>query len=190
MKIRIINLSPEFLMEKIAGKAPATLISNLPSDAELLDIKYDLFTRQAQAIVRSESFDDVPETYPIPEFKLVYTTTPRSPAPKPALTQKATPSPTPASPKTETKPTAFFKPELAAARKSHVSPKSETNMVEEEFSTEQRQLLSFSIDGKFVVVKPVKFLKAEWDDINEVVRSLGGRWVKGDIISYWEIPIR
>jgi hypothetical protein len=38
------------------------------------------------------------------------------------------------------------------------------------------------------VVKPVQFLKAEWEDINEVVRSLGGKWVKGDIISYWEIP--
>ncbi len=34
------------------------------------------------------------------------------------------------------------------------------------------------------------FLKAEWDDINEVVRSLGGKWVKGDIISYWEIPLQ
>ena len=39
------------------------------------------------------------------------------------------------------------------------------------------------------MVKPVMFLKAEWEDINEVVRSLGGKWVKGDIISYWEIPL-
>jgi hypothetical protein len=39
------------------------------------------------------------------------------------------------------------------------------------------------------VVKPVQFLKAEWDDINDVVRGLGGKWVKGDIISYWEIPL-
>ena len=61
--------------------------------------------------------------------------------------------------------------------------------MEEEFSAEQRKLLSFSVDGNFLVVKPVKFLKAEWDDINEVVRSLGGRWVKGDIISYWEVPL-
>lgn len=68
MKIRIMNLSPEFLIERITGKTPATLISNLPSDVELLDIKYDLFTRQVQAIVRSESFDDVAETHPIPEF--------------------------------------------------------------------------------------------------------------------------
>jgi hypothetical protein len=36
----------------------------------------------------------------------------------------------------------------------------------------------------------VTFLKTEWDDINEVVRSLGGKWVKGDIISYWEIPLQ
>jgi hypothetical protein len=40
------------------------------------------------------------------------------------------------------------------------------------------------------VVKPIQFLKAEWEDINEVVRSLGGKWVKGDIISYWEIPLQ
>ena len=62
--------------------------------------------------------------------------------------------------------------------------------MEEEFSQEQRKLLSFTVDKEYLVVKPVKFLKAEWDDINEVVRSLGGRWVKGAIISYWEIPLQ
>jgi hypothetical protein len=33
-------------------------------------------------------------------------------------------------------------------------------------------------------------LKDEWDDINDTVRSLGGRWVKGETESYWLIPIR
>jgi hypothetical protein len=68
-------------------------------------------------------------------------------------------------------------------------PKRNTNLMEEEFSMEQRKLLSFTVEGNYVIVKPAKFLKAEWDDINEVVRSVGGRWVKGDIISYWEIPL-
>jgi hypothetical protein len=61
--------------------------------------------------------------------------------------------------------------------------------MENEFSPEQQKLLSFTTKGDCVVVKPVSFLKAEWDDINETVRSLGGKWVKGDIISYWEIPL-
>ena len=60
--------------------------------------------------------------------------------------------------------------------------------MEKEFSPEQRRILSFTVKGDVVVVKPTQFLKAEWEDINEVVRSLGGKWVKGDIISYWEIP--
>jgi len=40
-----------------------------------------------------------------------------------------------------------------------------------------------------VIVKPTLFLKEEWNDINDVVKSLGGKWVKGDIINYWEIPL-
>jgi hypothetical protein len=32
-------------------------------------------------------------------------------------------------------------------------------------------------------------LKAEWNEINDVVKSLGGKWVKGDIVSYWAIPL-
>ena len=46
------------------------------------------------------------------------------------------------------------------------------------------------LEGDFVIVKPIQYLKAEWNELNEVVRSLGGRWVKGDIISYWEIPVQ
>ena len=62
--------------------------------------------------------------------------------------------------------------------------------MENEFSPDQRKLLSFQVKGEFVIVKPIQFLKEEWEDINEVVRSLGGKWVKGDIISYWEIPLQ
>ncbi len=69
MKIRTIKLTPEFLIQLLQGKASA-FISNLPSDAELLDIKVDLFTKQVLAVVRSDSFEDVAEVMPIPEFNL------------------------------------------------------------------------------------------------------------------------
>ena len=65
MKIRIIKLTPECLIELLQGKT-SSLASNLPSDAELLDLKLDLFSKQVLAIVRSDSFEDVAESYPIP----------------------------------------------------------------------------------------------------------------------------
>ena len=68
MKTRIVKLSPEFLIQLLQGKS--TSASNLPSDAELLDIKLDLFSKQVLAIVRSDSFENITESYPIPEFYL------------------------------------------------------------------------------------------------------------------------
>jgi hypothetical protein len=176
LKMRLLKLTPEFLMERLQGKS-GNLTSNLPSDVELLDIKYDLFTGQVLAVVRSDSFEDLAETYPIPEFVVTYSTSSKT---VPSLTTT----------KAEVKPTvatSAFRSESVPVKK--VQPKRNANLMEEEFSMEQRKLLSFTVEGNYVVVKPVKFLKAEWDDINEVVRSVGGRWVKGDIISYWEIPL-
>ncbi|HUK85290.1 MAG TPA: hypothetical protein VLU95_05465, partial [Candidatus Acidoferrum sp.] len=72
MKIRIIKLTPESIIQMLQGKL-STLASNLPGDAELLDIKLDLFAKQVSLIVRSDSFDDVAETIPIPEFNLINT---------------------------------------------------------------------------------------------------------------------
>ena len=166
-------------MEKLQGKHSLTIL-NLPNDVELLDIKYDLASGQVLAIVRSDSFDDVAETYPIPEFRTNVAADAKT-APKPATSIK-----------TEINRSIRVKPELSPTRKALVQQKQNSNksLMEEEFTPEQRKLLSFSVDGEFIVIKPIKFLKAEWDDINEVVRSLGGRWVKGDIISYWEIPIQ
>ncbi len=161
-------------MERLQGKASA-LASNLPSGAELLDIKYDLFTKEVTAVVRSDSFEDTADTYPIPEFNLTYT-----------ACVKPSPTPAAAPPKPEAKTAPVPKSEPAPPK----PPKYDTRMMEEEFSQDQRKLLSFSVNGDFLVVKPVKFLKGEWDDINDVVRSLGGRWVKGDIISYWEVPLQ
>jgi len=172
MKIRIIKLTSESLAGMLQGK-PLTFPSNLPSDAEILDIKMDLFTKQVSLVVRSENFEDVGEAMPIPEFQI-----------SKAAAAKGTP-----------KPAATVKPQAMPETKSMVAklpqpqPSRMASKMENEFSPEQRKLLSFTVKENCVVAKPVVFLKAEWDDINEVVRSLGGKWVKGDIISYWEIPI-
>ena len=85
MKIRIIKLTPESLIELLQGKA-SSLASNLPSDTELLDLKLDLFSKQVLAIVRSDSFEDIAESYPIPEFNLTKTAEAK-PAPKPTGTR-------------------------------------------------------------------------------------------------------
>jgi len=167
MKMRMIKINPEFLMETLQGKA-APFTSNLPGDIELLDVKYDLFSKQVFAIIRSDSFDDVADAYPIPEFKIIYTK----------------------SSKAESQPTTGTKLESKPTEKPQIQTSQDTSAVEKEFSPEQRELLSFTVDGDFVVVKPIQYLKAEWNEINDVVKSIGGRWVKGDIISYWEIPIQ
>jgi len=167
MKIRIVKLTPELLMKLFQGKASA-FASDLPADAELLDLKLDLFSRQVLAVVRSDSFEDIAECCPIPELTLTKSAEPKA-VPKPTATLKAEPTPTSA---------------------KVMQPSKSTSKWENEFSPDQRKLLSFQVKGDCVVVKPIQFLKAEWDDINEVVRSLGGKWVKGDIISYWEIPLK
>jgi hypothetical protein len=167
MKIRIIKLTPELLMKLLQGKAPA-FASNFPADAELLDLKLDLFSKQVLAVVRSDSFEDIAECYPIPELTLTKSAEPKA-VPKPTATFKA-------------------EPKLASAKVTQLSKSA--SKWENEFSPDQRKLLSFQVKSDCVVVKPIQFLKAEWDDINEVVRSLGGKWVKGDIISYWEIPLK
>jgi len=171
MKMRIIKLTPESLIELLQGKA-SFLASNLPSDAELLDLKLDLFSKQVLAIIRSDSFEDVAESCPIPEFSLTKTGEAKV-AQKPVGNVRVKPE---------------SKPEAKPANVKLIQPSKTAMKMENEFSPEQRKLLSFTVKGDCVMVKPTQFLKAEWEDINEVVRSLGGKWVKGDIISYWEIP--
>jgi hypothetical protein len=172
MKIRIIKLTSESLAGLLQGNA-STFLSNLPSDTEILDVKMDLFTKQVSMVVRSESFEDVAEAVPIPEFNLSKTAEFKS-SPKLAVTIKPQVAP---------------EPKSSIAKLPQPQPSRIASKMENEFSPEQRKLLSFTVKEHCVVVKPVMFLKAEWDDINEVVRSLGGKWVKGDIISYWEIPM-
>jgi hypothetical protein len=172
MKIRVIKLTPESLAGILQGK-PSTFTSNLPSDAEILDIKMDLFTKQVSLVARSESFEDVAEAMQIPEFQISKVTEVKGTT-KPTSTIKSQPLP---------------EAKSMVAKLPQPQPSRMASKMENEFSPEQRKLLSFTVKENCVVAKPVVFLKAEWDDINEVVRSLGGKWVKGDIISYWEIPI-
>jgi hypothetical protein len=167
MRKRMIRLSPAFFVDVLRGKA-SCLPSNLPGDLELLAIKYDPFSKHVSAIVRSDSFEDVAESFPIPEYKLVYTE-----APKP-----------------RSQPRTSFEPEPKPVEKTVVQTSQDTVGVEKEFSAEQRELLSFTVEGDYVLIKPVQYLKAEWDEINDVVRSLGGKWVKGDIISFWVVPLQ
>jgi len=164
MKMRMIKLHPKFLIETLQGKA-SSFTSNLPDDIELLDVKYDLFSKQVSAVIRSDSFEDVAESYPIPEFNVIYTT----------------------NPKTETQLTTNSKPGSEPTEKTPVQPRQDTSAVEKEFSSEQRNLLSFTVDGEYVTIKPNQYLKSEWDEINDTVRSLGGKWMKGDNFSYWAI---
>ena len=156
MKTRIIKLKPETLIQIMQGKT-AAFTPSLPDDAELLDIKLDLFSNQVQAVIRSDSFEDIADTYPIPEFT-------------------AAPSKT--------------SPKIYTTKKTLVQKNHQTSGIEEEFSPEQRELLSFSVDGDFIVVKPTQYLKTEWNEINLVVKSLGGKWVKDDMFSYWAIPVQ
>lgn len=158
-------------MQLLQGKASG-FTPNLPADAELLDLKLDLFSRLVLAVIRSDTFEDVTESYPIPEFTLIKKAE-STPVLKPTAPVKAMP-------KVEAK-SLVAKPVLSAQT-------GKQSKWENEFSPEQRKLLSFQAKGDTIVVKPIQFLKEEWEDINEVVVSLGGRWVKGDIISYWEIP--
>ena len=162
MKLRLVKLTPEQLVALLQGK-PSLLASKLPSDAELFDVKMDLFEKQVCLVVRSESFSDVAESAQIPEIELT----------------KTLPQPT---------STLLPQPKVAVAKPVPVQPAKTALKMENEFSPDQRKILSFAVKGDVVIVKPLQFLKTEWDDINEVVKSLGGRWVKGDIISYWEIP--
>jgi hypothetical protein len=180
MKMRVIKLTPKFLADAIQGKA-SNIVSNLPADVELLDLKTDLASNQVIAVIRSNTFDDVAELHQTPEFKVAFTQ-------KTQETQSAPNVPKIAAAKPEIKQTTATKAETPTPVPA---PQQNTMAVKMagEFSPEQRKLLSFKVEGEYVIVKPQQFLKEEWEDINEVVRSLGGRWVKGDIISFWQIPL-
>ncbi len=176
MKIKRIKFTPEQLTQILQGKL--NISSQLPDDTELIVIKCDLTSNQVTAVISSKTFEDAKETKPIPEFELTFTTK-----------AKTSPLPTTASKPVITSAN-NLKPEPTLIKKTQPQPTRYASKMEEEFSPEQRKLLNFKIEGNCVIVKPTQFLKAEWEDINDIVKSLGGSWVKGDIISYWTIPLQ
>ena len=163
MKMRMIKIRPELLVEALQGRASFT--SNLPGNIELLDIRYDFVSKQVTAIISSDDFEDVAESYPPPEFNVIFRT----------------------SPKVEYQAATNVKTEFRSTEKTPVQPNRDTAGIEKEFSREQRNLLSFAVDGEYVTIKPKEYLENEWDEINETVRSLGGKWMKGNNGSYWTI---
>jgi hypothetical protein len=165
MKKRMVKLNPEFLMETLQGK-PSAFISNLPDKIELLGIKYDLFSNQVSVIIRSDSFEDVAESDQIPEFKVIYATRAKA----------------------ETRPTANFRPESDHIERTPAQKSYDAGAMEKEFSPEQRKLLTFKVDGENLLVKANQYLKEDWNEINDVVKSLGGKWEKTG--GYWIIPLR
>ena len=171
--MRTIKTTPKQLLEALQGKSKSAIF-NLPEDSQLLDMRFDLCNNQVFLVVRSDSFEDIAELYPIPELKLVYANA--KPVSKIATVAQA-----------EDKPKILAKSKRKAPEETQ--PSQNSTEIENEFSPDQRKMLSFKVEGETVIVKPTQFLKAEWNDINDVVKSLGGKWVKGDIISYWEIPL-
>ena len=50
-------------------------------------------------------------------------------------------------------------------------------------------LLDFTIKQKSVIVKPKPLLVDDQNEVDNLIASLGGRWVESEENSYWEIPI-
>jgi hypothetical protein len=184
MKLRIVKLTAECLIQLLQGKTSG-FASNLPGDVELLDVKFDLFSRQVLAVVRSDSFEDIADSIPIPEINLVGASASQTTLKHSQPLERSASSSLIA--KQESKSGVEEKRQCTSVAK--LAPCQMASKMENEFSPDQRKLLNFAVKGDYIIVKPIQFLSDEWEDINEVVRSLGGRWVKGDIISYWEIPL-
>ena len=166
MKMRILKLDPTLFVEMLRGTKKSN-ISNLPNNLELIDIKFDLFSDQIQVVVRSDDFEDVANSYPIPNFKISTAVSP------PVISRSSVTS----------------KPYSKVTKTPVVNTNKVISAYQKEFNPDQLGLLSFTVKGDYLIVKPVQYLKNEWNEINEVVKNIGGEWIKGSIISYWKIPI-
>jgi hypothetical protein len=171
---------------------------------ELVDIKYDAFIKQVTAIVRSDAFEDVSEGMSIPEFtyevassKSQMTAPTATPviidaSPKPPVNTQTTTTPQKVLIQTLTTPAPLVSSATSISTGvKTLGSKPEINIdtcgFEDEFTKEQRKVLKFTSTADYVIVKPTHFLKTEWEDINDTVKSIGGKWVKG-AIDHWAIP--
>jgi len=206
MRQMMLKLTPEELIRTLQGKS--TQQFNLPIDTELIGIRYNVFTKQVTAILRSDNFEDVAEDTPIsifiPKTASLITQQPQITTPTTIISENIL-DVTPTEPlENQADPILQQKPliqTLTTNSSSNTSisvgvkmlgSKPDVNMdtcgFEDEFTKEQRKLLKFTSDDEFVFVKPIQFLKTEWEDINDTVKSIGGKWVKGGTIDYWAIP--
>jgi hypothetical protein len=200
MKQRILKLTPEELIRAFQGKSAQL---DCPADMELVDIKYDAFIKQVTAVVRSDTFEDVAEGTSIPEFVYETSLQPQKPIPTPATTivevlPKASVNAQAPCVSQKLLVQTLATPSQPAASATGIGAgvktlgaKPETNIdtcgFEDEFTKEQRKVLKFTSAGDYVIVRPIQFLKTEWEDINDTVKSIGGKWVKG-AIDHWVIP--
>jgi len=198
MKQKIIRFTPEELTCTLQNKLTQY---NLPLDIELIDIKYDAYTKQVTAVIRSDLFEENIKDTPTPE--LTYTTPKKTPPPptlQQPILQPEEPTikplqplqpPTPQNTTTTTTTAVTSTINNISSGIKTLNSKPETNTdtcgYEEEFTKEQRKILKFSATPDHVIIKPAHFLKDEWEDINDTVKSIGGRWVKG-AIDHWAIP--
>lgn len=167
MKMRLIKLEKDNFLKLIQGKNKL-VITNFPEDAELIKIDYDLISGKILVIIRSNTFEDAKGFVSIPEFNAKYA----------QIEKRSNLSLIASKNKVKTK---SYQKEME--NKDIIAYK-------KEFTPEQRELLRFSIKGDYLIVKPATFLKKEWNEINEVVKNIGGEWIKGSIISYWKIPLQ
>jgi hypothetical protein len=196
MKQKILKLTSEELIRAIQSIKQTQL--ELLVDVELIDIKYDAFTRQVFAVIRSDAFENVAEGASTPEFIIESSSNPlslsaisttvntsNSRSHSSAVSQKSLIQ-------TLTAQNQQGLTTNVGAGVKTLESKSEVNMdtcgFEGEFTKEQRKLLKFTSQGDYVIVKPIQFLKTEWEDINDIVKSIGGKWVKGTTIDHWAIP--
>ncbi len=55
------------------------------------------------------------------------------------------------------------------------------------FAPQHRKLLTFEVESGILHARPVQALGSEWNEINDFVQNLGGRWIKDETGGYWEI---
>ncbi len=61
--------------------------------------------------------------------------------------------------------------------------------IENKFTAQQRELLSFEVMSGTLLIKPKQSLGNNWFEINDIVQKLGGSWNVGNANDYWEIPL-
>jgi len=205
----MLKFTPEELIRLLQGNS--TQGYNLPQDAELINIQYDVFAKQVITVIRSDIFDDIPENVPTPYHDVAMLQSNQSVvSSKQSLKVKQDVVPknsmvdlqtsvasivTPQKSLIQTLTTSMGQPvssiDLSTGVKT-LGTKPETNIgtcrFEDEFTKAQRKLLRFTSDDDYVIIKPIQYLKTEWEDINDIVRSIGGKWVKGGTIDYWIVP--